>query len=355
MNKLKRELQQQYDTPIRLAMKSDKGTVVIRESGINSLVGSYVAASVFPVKVLKKARHFYRDGKLFPFHPQISLTNACNLNCEFCSCAEVDRAEELDFVKAESILWKLHSLGARVLTITGGGEPTLYPKFNQFIELVKDTLEMQVGMVTNGTTLKDIPDEILKRWTWCRVSVSDDRDIKTLLDSVVDAVRRAPEVDWAFSYVVTAEYDIEKIAQIVKMANEFNFTHVRLVSDLTNLNYVPDLGNVMMEMQNLVVDDRRVIYQGRKTSTRGTPNCLISLIKPFIGTDGKVYPCCGVQYAINDLSLNFDERLCMGEDLWDIYNKQKNFDGSVCDVCYYHHYNDLLYKLIMDVDHEDFL
>lgn len=316
---------------------------------------SYIAASVFPVKVLKQAKDFYRGGKLYPLHPQISLTNKCNLACDFCSCVGVNRAEELDYIKAEQIMQGLYSFGAKALTITGGGEPTLYSRFDDFVKLIKDDLEMEIGMVTNGTTLAQMKNETIRRWTWCRISLSDDRDMDSLLRQVREAVRRVPEVDWAFSYVVTPKFNLNKMAEAIREANDLDFTHVRLVSDLTDLNHVPDLGKIMLDLQEMGVDDSKVIYQGRKGSQRGAARCLISLIKPFVGTDGKVYPCCGIQYAINDLTLDFDERMCMGGDIWNIYNKQQNFDGTICDVCYYGHYNDVLGKLTSPVNHEVFI
>ena len=61
-------------------------------------------------------------------------------------------------------------------------------------------------------------------------------------------------------------------------------------------------------LREMDVDDKIVIYQGRKKFSRGSAKCLISLIKPLIGSDGNVYPCCGVQYALADSSFDFDSR-----------------------------------------------
>ena len=69
---------------------------------MSQVLQSYAAASIFPSKVVKKAGVFYKFGKLYPHHPQISLTNKCNLSCDFCSCSDRQDDLEIDFVAEDS-------------------------------------------------------------------------------------------------------------------------------------------------------------------------------------------------------------------------------------------------------------
>ena len=321
---------------------------------MTDLISSYSAAGVLPVKLLRKAREFYFGGKLAPYHAQISLTNKCNLSCGFCSCGKRDNTQELSFMDACGIMNDLAGLGCKGLTITGGGEPLMHREFEGFVDYVY-LLGIRVGLVTNGFLLQHVGLEHLDKLTWCRVSASDDRDIGALLVSVTDAAARAPGVDWAFSYVVTKDFDPDKLEQIIRVGMDMGMTHIRVVSDLVDLDRVPDMYDVQQYMVEAGVDISRALFQGRKRFTRGAKRCLISLVKPVVGTDGRIYPCCGVQYAMEDMAGDFDERMRMDGDIEGIYAMQASFDGSACVRCYYGQYNNLLAKIVDPLEHEEFI
>ena len=141
---------------------------------------------------------------------------------------------------------------------------------------------------------------------------------------------------------------------MILFANLYNFTHVRLVSDLLDLDNVPSMEKVKKNLGE--IDDSRVIYQGRKDSTRGTKDCYLSLLKPVIGPEG-VFPCCGSQYAIKDQDRDMVDEMKMGDikDLANILDKQKHFNGSVGDTCFYQQYNDALKKLLIKPEHLNFI
>jgi len=321
---------------------------------MTDLISSYSAAGVLPVKLLRKAREFYFGGKLAPYHAQISLTNRCNLACEFCSCGERDNGQELSFMDACGIMNDLAGLGCKGLTITGGGEPLMHPDFEGFVDYVH-LLDIRMGLVTNGLLLQDIDSLQLGKLTWCRVSASDDRDIRALLAAIIPTAARANGVDWAFSYVVTRDFNPDKLEQVIRAGMDMDMTHIRVVSDLMDLDAVPDMYDVQQYMVEAGVDVSRTMFQGRKRYTRGAKRCLISLVKPVIGTDGRMYPCCGVQYAMEDMGKDFDKRMAMNGDIDSVYAKQASFDGSACARCYYGQYNDLLARIVDPLEHEEFI
>ena len=84
---------------------------------------------------------------------------------------------------------------------------------------------------------------------------------------------------------------------------------------------------------------------------------LISLLKPVIGADGLLYPCCGTQYAMFPPPGDYDDLMCMGPaiELYSIYQEQKHFDGSQCVRCYYDEYNALLEQIIIPLEHKEFV
>ncbi len=319
-----------------------------------NLESSYASASVFPRKVIRRAREFFVGGKLYPYHGQISLTNRCNLDCGFCSCSDRDKGAELSLAKAQNIMFQFQLLGMKALTITGGGEPILHPQFDEFVIFV-NKLEISMGLVTNGLALGTVPVSTLSKLVWCRVSASDESCLDSLFPKVEEAVSSSPGVDWAYSYVVTENYDPHKVMEVVKHMDQLGMKHARLVTDILDDKKSAVMDILKNRIREAGIDDSKVIYQDRKIFTEGNARCLLSLVKPVIGTDGQIYPCCGVQYARQDLSKNFDIKMSMGSDISHIWQGQRYFDGGDCDKCYYSSYNEVLGIIVDGLEHEEFI
>lgn len=299
---------------------------------------SYTSANGFPIKLLKDVDLLksINEREFIPLrHLQLCPTNRCNQSCEFCSCMDRDKKLELSLDEIKDVVTTAWLYGCKGITITGGGEPLLYSSLQQVIDYCIE-LKIKVGLVTNGIKLENMPNNV----SWCRVSFDPNRTLPLNIEEVVKA---HPEVDWAFSYVLYKESN--NLREMVELANKLNFTHVRIVSDILN----PDITLMDKAKKLLKGIDGRVIYQPRTNPTYGRKKCLISLLKPIIGADGKIYPCCGIQYAKRNILKDFNSD--MGTDLNDIIVNQKYFDGSQCEVCYYDNYNFLLNSLLEKVNH----
>ncbi len=308
---------------------------------------SYTAASSFPNKLLHTK--VIRGSEVMPIHPQLYITNKCNLDCEFCSCSDRQKGLEMKFGDVREVVDVLADRGTRAITISGGGEPLLHKQINEIIDYT-DTKGIEVGLVSNGIDLDKL--DYHNNLTWCRISSADDRT--RIYDSITKAIKNNPQTDWAFSHVVTRNPNYYIIKGIINFSNIYDFTHVRLVSDLCDLDNVPSMEEVKKNLKE--IDDSKVIYQGRKDSTRGTKNCYISLLKPVISPEG-IFPCCGAQYAIKDKKRDMVNEMRMGgiKDLADILDKQKYFNGKVCDICYYQQYNQALSTLLTKLEHKNFI
>jgi len=88
----------------------------------------------------------------------------------------------------------------------------------------------------------------------------------------------------------------------------------------------------------------------RHAYVRGRTPCRISRLKPVIDPAGNVFPCCGVQYATDEMG-QMPAKMSMGH--WREWDKMAPFDGSVCKRCYYSPYNDALDNMVLDVEHQD--
>ena len=311
---------------------------------------AFTSADVFPIKLLSACSYPVRGMRIEPRHLQLNLTNRCNLKCAFCSCANRDRDGEMSYTDASMLLTRFRVLGCRAVTVTGGGEPLLHPQINDIIDKARQ-LGISVGLVTNGLAL----DSLTNGWpSWVRISFSDDRAFNTAFVTTVERAVERIKTDWAISYVLTSKPNWDNLRNAVTMANLLGFTHVRIVSDLLDLDNVPTMDEAAKELGG---EDHIVIYQGRKDFSPGHKNCWISLLKPVVDVDGTVYPCCGVQYAMEQPSGRYDPSMSMGH--WDSFSdrtsKQVCFDGSKCVRCYYQCYNELLARMVSVPTHAEFV
>lgn len=323
---------------------------------------SFTSANSMPLKVIgdkNLLESIIKDNKIIPIHMQISPTNKCNLSCTYCSMSDRDKKEEMSLDELKELVDISSSLGTKAYTVTGGGSPCMHKDINKFLQYAKSK-NISLGLVDNGLLLNRLTPKTLETLTWARISFDDDRKFDTnFLDKMDYAIKNGPTVDWAFSYVVSENYDINNIKHIIQYANRNNFTHVRMVPDLYNVDKV-DINGLEKELQ---LDDSlnldKVIFQQRQSFTHGDKNCLISLLKPLIASDGNVYACCGLQYSEGtpDEKRTYRKNLSMGHfrDLPKIISNQKWFDGSICNKCYYKNYNTLLNAMTNKMKHGEFL
>jgi MoaA/NifB/PqqE/SkfB family radical SAM enzyme len=128
-----------------------------RDTGVNVLMDG------------DETRHFQR---IAPRTLLIAVTNACNLTCEFC----------YRDLKSHS-LWRYDSLldfcqqadEWGVLEVAfGGGEPMLFPNWEQFIHDLYETTQLCVNFTTNGMLLtEDFLKNIEGKYGQIRLSMYD--------------------------------------------------------------------------------------------------------------------------------------------------------------------------------------
>jgi MoaA/NifB/PqqE/SkfB family radical SAM enzyme len=315
------------------------------------------AGGALPTKILhnQELMEGIMDGHISPIHLQLNPTNRCNLKCKFCSCSKRDKNLEIPIQQLIDVCHRFWDIGCAAATITGGGEPLMYQNFNEMAHELS-LMGLDLGLVSNGWLMTYTPG-LWSKFTWIRISVSDETDTARLLARLENVVN--VETDWAFSYVVGAYPEPTKLAACLAFAEKAKFTHVRVVSDI--LDSAVNLRNMRTGLQDLKVDPTHplLIWQDRSNYEPGTSKCLISLLKPVIGADGGIYPCCGSQYAKANETGDYPKSLQMAnvltDEFEDIWSEQLHFDGSRCDKCYYGHYNRFLADLLEEPKHVRFV
>jgi len=315
-------------------------------------IRGYTAAGAWPWKLLKlKEQCVGPDGRIVPMHIQLIPTNKCNGNCPWCSCSERDKSQELGVDEIREIAEFFARRGTKAVTITGGGEPTLHPSFLGVLEAFKEQ-QISIGMVTNGMKWGkheiDGHEYISGAVDWIRVSTmntAEDKDQPSWLKTIAYTLRT--NIGVSFTVASGEQTSGRLAARISRVAQECDrITHIRFVQDILD----PD-DTAMHRIEAICRPiTSKGIYQYRSSFTEGARVCRISRLKPMISADGRIYPCCGVQYANEKIGLRkMPFEFSMGH--WRDYDHMKPFGGSLCQKCYYGDYNEALDGLVQPIQH----
>jgi pyruvate-formate lyase-activating enzyme len=190
-----------------------------------------------------------------PISINLDLTTACNYRCDHCIDWDIlNTKHRHDEETLRSSICTMVERGLRSVILIGGGEPTLYPGFADFVRFLKN-LELQVAVVTNGgrgDVLLDIADALEER-DWVRLSLDAGsnelframhRPVKRSLD--LDEIcawiprikRRNPRFEIGYSFIIVWEgasrdgvalhENIHEIALATERARRHGFDYISL-------------------------------------------------------------------------------------------------------------------------------
>jgi len=310
---------------------------------------------------LKYIRHMsmingLRLGPARPQSLQISLTNKCNLKCTFCSVAGRQRDLEWPVESLKDAIFAFIKCGIGTVELTGAGEPTLYPYLSDIVTYCKQ-FDLKLGLITNGIRLKNIPRGTLEKFTWIRVSL-------TTLDYIKEL--ELPQLEnpvLGFSYIVgqkemlfgVAMNTLTKISDYVK---QYNPAYVRIVPEcFADKERMPKIHEMWGD---IVKHDFGPPFFFQYKTQDQAKYCRLDAVKPWLHTDGYVYPC-------NSISLNTDAnrdftpeyRICHWTEIEKYYGTRGS--GSIpwvkekCDRCTFCQNNEILNNLLRPIIHEEFV
>lgn len=307
---------------------------------------NYTSATVkIPLKLLQ-TNDVVLNGKIRPLHLQLVLTNKCNAACKNCTCRDIDRSKEASYYELKNIIRFFDKRGVKAITLTGGGEPTLYPQLKNLLDYINKR-KIKVGIITNGIRwiTKNIDLKLEREiLTWVRISYNR----KYSIDDLENFCSKFIGPDLGLNFVLNDSSDIEVATNLAEVATNPNIKYLRIVSNLYDLK--PDLLNQVQKKCSKITD--KLICQYYNKGERGQKECFLPLVKPYIDVDGNVFPCCGVQLARGEKHI-MDEKLKMGH--WKNFDNLNYFNGSKCTRCYYNGYNKYLKMLLTKIKHREFI
>lgn len=201
---------------------------------------------------------------LIPLSINLDLTTACNFHCDHCiDLGVINSKDKFDHGKLLASLDNMIEHGLRSVTLIGGGEPTLYPRFIEIVKFLKKR-DIQVAIVSNGSrgeklfgAAKYLKSEH-KDWLRLSIDAGTDNTWKRIHEPLPN-ITLAEVCSWApkihainpqlqigFSFLITWDNaknekgisiikNFDEIADAVKLAHEYGFNYISLKPILTRL------------------------------------------------------------------------------------------------------------------------
>jgi len=310
------------------------------------------------VKLFKHLKNLetIQKGKASPVMFHISPTNLCNMACSHCCFMGRDKSLNLNWEKLKKAMDDMKKLGIKAIELTGGGEPTLYPHINEFIDYAKK-LGFAIGMNTNALDIKRIKD--YSAFSWVRISLN-------ILNQDIDYSEFKNNVKFISSktkatacYIVSQQFETDNLRRVIEFAKEMKLISriapdcIQPKEDIRKL--IEKIKKALVNMgedknPNIFLSDFNVYLGSRPENV-----CLIHMLKPFLYTDGWVYTCPSSELAMENMkTMQHKFRVCKMEEIYDYYTNKfevKHFD---CSYCKYTQQNNLLNALLIDTEDNEF-
>ncbi len=172
----------------------------------------------------EKLRNLMQGEVVAPIHVRIKPYNRCNHSCFYCCYLNEkvlggDLYDARDMIEPEKMLEiidDLAEMGVKGVILTGGGEPLIYPGIKETIAHIKKR-EIDLGVITNGSNLKDEVAELLADANWVRISLDAARD------EIFREIRGTTKGE--FDRIVRNIADFVRLRQGCKVAIYYNVNH----------------------------------------------------------------------------------------------------------------------------------
>ncbi len=184
-----------------------------------------------------------KTSKITYIPPRFSLTitSRCNLRCPTCQYMLKDPKlfENADFMSFDDYRHMLDQYHQYITNLTlTGGEATLHPQFEQFIDYAK-SLDLKVGTISNGilierkiSAFKKLDDVNITLDAFDYPSFAKNRGgTQKQWDQIMAGLEtlREKNIPFSLSFLVTSE-NIEELFQLIELANRFQPYNIRINS-----------------------------------------------------------------------------------------------------------------------------
>ena len=304
--------------------------------------------------------HSMRAGCLtYPINIELDLSDRCNLRCTHCDFAHTRRDCDMSLDLARSIMFQLPR-DVKAITLTGGGEPTLNPHFEEIVFAIKQH-RISLGMYTNGVRFYPAAFGEME-WVYISLDAVDRRDFRRTkgadyFNKVTSTVARFAEIKQktilGLGFLLD-EHDPQNIERMAKLGQDLQVDYVqfRPIVGLENYEWVGATLDCLWNLDMLVpvyFPASRFIDL-RDKSPRGYEICRGSTFIPCIGADGTLWVCPNTRglRSLGSLVTN------SFQDLW--LQRPTQLVGKDCrEMCRNHRLNQTLEHICLRGPHDNFV
>lgn len=356
---------------------------------------------------LDRLNEIQQGRPISPTLIQIDLEAWCNDNCSFCSYRKDDGYNNsmLELLKCEShcdnkpigkpspdsrlpkelayfIPHEMVLNNIPAIELTGGGEPTMWPYFDELLERLI-FYEREIGLVTNGSNLSETRIRKLAgyegtKWVRFSMDASNQRIHKLIHRTSGDDFQRRVNsikkmVEWkhkdlvlGISFIITGDnwLDIEKSIMFYKElgVNNIRFSWMYDKSGTSGLD-VQTISEIKEKLEGLKskydTDNFRVLFERGRIETYDKPNddfkrCYYQQFVWNIGADGLVYPCC-IQKYNKKFALGDIRTQTISQIIKQSHSKMVNLDPMMCNPCWLRNRNKDISKGVEKPQHSNFV
>jgi MoaA/NifB/PqqE/SkfB family radical SAM enzyme len=300
-----------------------------------------------------------------PVHVQIILSDLCNQACHFCAYRDPSYTSSvlfhidgnynpkrfLPFEKLIEVLDDCVAMGVRAIQYTGGGEPTVYPRFQEAIDATV-ARGLKWSLVTNGVLSRN---RDFSTATWIRVSLDAanaatySRIRSVPQDHFAKACQTIKRYGCGVGFVVTPE-NWGEIVSATELARSIGASNIRIGAQFSSENaalfdgFRAQASALAKEAESLAEPGFEVVNRFDEKLAElddGNPEydrCGFQYFTTYIGADQNLYRCC--VYAYNPHGLIGSIRDRRFRDVWpEAHAAFRSFSARGCERCQFQSIN----------------
>jgi len=257
----------------------------------------------------------------------ISPEGSCNLRCPYCSVSKRTRHNRIELETIKDYVLKLKSRGLKAVILTGGGEPTLYPAFDELVAWLKYEQNLSVALISNGTTVDRVAQSTWDCFSWVRISINQ-------IDNYKERITFPRIKGILGTSMVYTGHTLEQMKEISQFVPEY-------------VKYVRVLPNCLLNQENLIdehvkilnileeLGDKRFFQQFKLHGSPCSSICHQAYFRPYLSEvdGGTVFPCDSL--VLNDENMKFDEKyaICKASEILDFMDRKIDLQFDAQKLC----------------------